>query len=75
MAEVLEVKKIGSALGVIITERVAEKLRVQEGDRFYLLESPNGAVLAPFDPDLAETLDHTEETIRTYHDDLQELAK
>ncbi len=75
MAEVLEVKKIGNSLGVIITQRAAEKLRVQEGDKLYLLEIPDGAVLTPYDPDLAEALDHTEETIRAYRDDLRELAK
>ncbi len=75
MAEVLEVKKIGDALGVIITQRAAEKLRIQEGDKLYLLEIPDGAVLTPYDPDQAEALDHTEETIRTYRDDLRELAK
>ena len=75
MAEVLEVKKIGDALGVIITQRAAEKLRIQEGDKLYLLEITHGAVLTPYDPDLAEALDHTEETIRAYRDDLRELAK
>ncbi len=75
MAEVLEVKKIGDSLGVIITQRVAEKLRVQEGDKLYLLEITHGAVLTPYDPDLAEALDHTEETIRVYRDDLRALAK
>ncbi len=75
MAEVLEVKKIGDSLGVIITQRAAEKLRVQEGDKLYLLEIPDGAVLTPYDPDLAEALDHTEDTIRASRDDLRELAK
>ncbi len=75
MTEVLEVKKIGDALGVIITQRAAEKLRIQEGDKLYLLEINHGAVLTPYDPDLAEALDHTEETIRAYRDDLRELAK
>ena len=75
MAEVLEVKKIGNSLGVIITQRAAEKLRVQEGDKLYLLDMPEGAVLTPYDPDLQKALDHTEETIRAYRDDLKELAK
>ncbi len=75
MAEVLEVKKIGNSLGVIITQRAAEKLRVQEGDKLYLLEITHGAVLTPYDPDFAEALNHAEETIHLYRDDLRELAK
>lgn len=75
MAEVLEVKKIGNSLGVVITRKAAEQLHVREGDRLYVLVTPDGAVLTPYDPDFAEALDHAEETIRTYRDDLRELAK
>ncbi len=75
MADVLEVKKIGDSLGVIITQRAAETLGVREGDKLYVLETPEGAVLTPSDPDFAKALDHAEETIRLYRDDLRELAK
>lgn len=75
MAEVLEVKKIGESIGVILTEEAAEQLHVREGDKLYVLQTPEGAILARFDPDTAEALRHAEDTIRLYRDDLQELAK
>jgi len=44
---------IGNSTGVILSKEVLQRLRVTKGDVLFVLETPNGIELTPYDPRLA----------------------
>lgn len=71
----LKVRKVGNSLGVTLSSEVAQTLRVREGDRLYLTETPGGFRLTPYDPDFEETMEIAERFMRRYRNALRDLAK
>lgn len=65
----IEVTTIGNSKGVVLSAEILERLQVQEGDRLYVIETPNGIELSPYDPELAEQL-RIGEQIMCEHDSL-----
>jgi len=57
---------IGNSTGVILSKEVLQRLRVTKGDVLFVLETPNGIELTPYDPRLAAQLEVAE---RVMHDD------
>ena len=72
---VLKLRKIGNSAGVTIPREALARLRVQEGDRLVLTESPDGVLVTPYDPDFANSLAAFERTRRKYRNALRELAE
>ena len=71
----LTVRRIGKSLGVVLPEQVTGSLRVAEGDKLYVTETPDGIQLTPYDPDFAETMDIAKEGMRQYRNALRKLAE
>ena len=71
----LTVRKIGNSLGVILPTEAASTLKVQEGDRLYLTESPDGVRLTPYDPAFARQLEVASEGMKRYRNALRQLAR
>jgi putative addiction module antidote len=57
---------IGNSTGVILSKEVLQRLRVTKGDTLFVLETPTGIELTPYDPRLAAQLEIAE---RVMHDD------
>lgn len=72
---VLKLRKIGNSAGVTIPREALTRMRVQEGDRLVLTESPDGFRVTPYDPDFADSLSAFERTRRKYRNALRELAE
>ncbi|AKU93209.1 AbrB/MazE/SpoVT family DNA-binding domain-containing protein [Vulgatibacter incomptus] len=66
---------VGNSIGVILPREVLERLRVEQGGHLYLVETPRGIELTPFDPDFAEQMDAAERMMREDRDVLSKLAK
>lgn len=71
----LKLSRIGNSVGVVLPKDVLARLRVQEGDRLYLTEAPDGYRISPFDPELALQMDAAEEVMRENREVLRRLAK
>jgi len=72
----LKLRKIGNSLGVVLPKEAVHRLRAGEGDRLFLIESPDGAYqLTPFDPSFEKKLEKAEEIIGRYRNTLHVLAK
>lgn len=69
------VRKIGNSYGVILPARVLQALHVNEGDELFLIESPEGLRITPYDPDFDETMKAAEGVMRRYKNALRALAK
>lgn len=71
----LKLSRIGNSVGMVLPKDVLTRLRVQEGDRLYLTESPDGYRITPFDPEFARQMEVAEQVMRRRRDALRELAK
>ena len=71
----LRVRKIGTSSGVILPKDALQHLGVQEGDELFLVESPNGYEVTPYDPEFSAQLELAQEGMKAYRNTLRELAK
>jgi putative addiction module antidote len=71
----LKVTTVGSSTGVILPTEVLDRLKIQRGDTLYLVETPDGYQLTPYDETFARQVRAAEEVLRDHRDVLHELAK
>ncbi len=71
----LKVTTVGNSAGIVLPREVLERLRVAKGDVLYVLETPNGIELTPYDPEFAAQMDAAERVMREDRDILRKLAK
>ena len=71
----VKVRKVGSSAGVILPKEALQHLGVEEGDRLYLVESPDGYEVTAYDPEFAKQVEIAQDGIRAYRNTLRELAK
>jgi len=75
MADKTKIRKIGGSLGVILPKTVFDAIEVRENDEVYVVATPDGILITPYDPDFADTLEDAREFMRTHRDAFKELAK
>jgi putative addiction module antidote len=66
---------VGNSLGLILSKEVAAMLRVDKGDTLYIMETPNGITLTPYNPKFARQMERAEEIMREDRDVLRKLAE
>jgi len=69
------VRKIGNSYGVILPKDELSRLGVGEGDRLFVIHTPDGIRLTPYDPEFAKVMEATRQYMREHRDALRELAK
>ena len=69
------VRRIGNSLGVILPAEATMALKVHEGDKLFLTESPDGVRLTPYDPEFAKQLEAAEQVMHEDRDVLRQLAE
>nr|WP_173363486.1 AbrB/MazE/SpoVT family DNA-binding domain-containing protein [Bradyrhizobium sp. ORS 278] len=73
---VLQVRKIGNSIGLILPKEMVARLNLKEGDKLFPVEQPGGTlVLTPHDPDFEKAMTVARRGMKRYHNALAELAK
>ncbi|MEP6705139.1 MAG: AbrB/MazE/SpoVT family DNA-binding domain-containing protein [Acidobacteriota bacterium] len=75
MTRKIKLTKVGSSLGVEFPKEVVDRLRVQRGDTLYVVETPNGIELTPYDPEFDEQLSAANQVLQQDHEALGKLAQ
>ena len=75
MADSVTVRRIGNSYGVILPKAELDKLGVVGGDKLFLVRTPDGLRLTPYDPDFAKVMEATREYMRDHRDALKDLAR
>ncbi len=65
---------MGGSSGVAVPEDLAERLQVEAGDKLLVLETDDGVLLTPLDPELKRSEDAYERVAGKYRNALRELA-
>lgn len=71
----LQLRSVGNSVGAIFPKAVLDRLNVDCGDRLHVVETEDGILLTPYDPDFAEAMDALEIGMKQYRNALRELAK
>ena len=66
---------VGNSTGVVLPKEILERLRVSKGDKLYVLETPKGIELVPYDPEFAHQMEVAERVMREDRDVLRKLAE
>lgn len=75
VAESLVVRKVGNSAGVTLGKELLEALNVSVGEKLYVVRTPTGIQLTPYDPDFAQVMKSTRDYMRRHRNAMQELAK
>jgi putative addiction module antidote len=72
----LQIKKIGNSVGLILPKDLLARLKLKEGDKLYVVEqTERGIKLSPYDPKHAKAMDIARRSFRKYADTYKALAK
>jgi putative addiction module antidote len=72
---VLKLTQIGNSVGVVLPKEVLARLKLEKGEQLYVIETPEGITLTPYDPTIAEQVELGREFMREYRDTFHALAK
>lgn len=76
VANVVQLRKIGNSIGIILTKDVLARFRLSEGDRFTVVQQPGGEVkLVPYDDVHARGMEIARQVMKDYAGTMRELAK
>lgn len=75
MASAVKITTIGNSVGIILPKEVLLKLKVAKGDSLYLVDTPDGITLSPYDQDFAEEMEAAKRVMKKNRDVLRRLAE
>jgi putative addiction module antidote len=71
----LKLRAVGTSTGVVLPKETLHRLNVKRGDTLFAVETPDGYLLTPYDPELERQLEIGREILRDHRDTLRALAK
>jgi putative addiction module antidote len=75
MAITVKITTIGNSVGIVLPKEILGRLHVEKGDSLYLLETPEGIQLTPYDQNFAAEMDAAKRVMRKHRDVLRKLAE
>jgi putative addiction module antidote len=75
MATKLTLRKVGGSLATTIPKELAERFALKEGDQLFAIETKDGVLLTPYDPDFEEAMEAFGIGRRKYRNALRKLAQ
>ncbi|WP_447970371.1 AbrB/MazE/SpoVT family DNA-binding domain-containing protein [Nitrospira sp. M1] len=72
----LTVRKIGNSLGVLLPKEVLTRLKLNEGEKLFLVDAPDGSYrISAYDPDFEKDMKIAKKGMSKYRNTLRALAK
>ena len=71
----LKLTAVGTSTGLVIPKEMLARLKVTKGDRLHVIETPDGYLLTPYDPSVAEQVEAGREFMKEYRETFKVLAK
>ena len=69
------IRAIGNSAGTTIPKPMLERYHLGEGDTVHLVETEEGILITPFDPDFEAAMEIYAEGAKRYRNAMRELAK
>jgi len=71
----VKVTPIGNSMGIVLPKEALTKLKTGKGETLYLVDSPEGFMLTPYQQDFEQQMNAAEKVMKKYRNALHELAK
>lgn len=71
----IKIRKVGNSLGAVFPREAVDRLKIREGERVFLTESPEGYRITPYDPEFERQMKLAEDGMAAYRNTLRALAK
>lgn len=75
MVRELKVRQAGGSLTATLPKEMADRLHLKPGDRLFAIDTEDGILLTPYDPDFARAMAAYARGARKYRNALRELSK
>lgn len=75
MPQETTIRCIGNSSGLTIPKDLLDRQRLEEGDQVHLVETDEGLLITPYNPDFEDAMDAYEDGAKTYRDALRTLSK
>jgi len=73
---VLQIRRIGNSLGLILSKELLARLKLKEGDKLHVIEqTERGMKLSPYDPQHVKAMRIARRSFRAYADTYKALAE
>ena len=71
----LKLRAVGTSTGVLLPKEMLVRLRVKEDDTLFAVETPDGYLLTPYDPEIEGQIEMGRDFMTKYRDTFRALAK
>lgn len=71
----LKLKAVGNSTGIILPKELLALLHVEKGDELFVVETPKGIELTPYDPNVEKQMEAARKIMKKRRAVLHELAK
>ncbi len=71
----LKLTTVGSSTGVVIPKEMLKNLKLNKGDSLYAVETPDGYVLTPYNPEIEEQIQKGRQFMKQYRETFKALAE
>ena len=71
----LKLRAVGTSTGVVLPKEFLNRLKVKQDDLLFALETQEGYLLTPYDPEVAEQVELGLKFMAEYRDTFRALAK
>jgi putative addiction module antidote len=71
----LKLTAVGTSTGVVIPKDMLTRMKVSRGDTLHVVETPDGYLLTPYDPQVAAQVAEGREFVKAYRDTFKALAE
>ena len=75
MVREVRLRQVGGSIGATLPKDMADRLHLAAGDRVLVVETAQGILLTPIDPDVEAGLVLAAKAAKQYRNALRELAK
>ncbi len=71
----VKITAVGNSMGILLPKEALSKMKSGKGDTLYLVESPDGYTLTPYQENFDSQMDIAESVMKKYRNALHKLAK
>ena len=75
MVKEVSVRRMGGSVGATLPREMAERFELQPGDKLFAIDTPEGILLTPYDPQFAADFAVYRRGAKKYRNALAELAR
>ena len=71
----LKLRAVGTSTGVLLPKEMLARMKVKKDDTLFAVETPEGYLLTPYDPELEQQLQKGRNFMSRYRSTFRALAK